>query len=151
MDHGFTWVHICEGHEELSNSKRLWTYNDQTLISNKMCNETGRFLEVVPGVAFLSFRAGGSECTACAPCTPPPCCAKPVNSAPDTRARIPDCTVSCICGVSALTEMRWFNYRKSWLLLFPYRDSSACKCQIRLSLDSIVLECLMLKVAVLNW
>lgn len=49
-----------------------------------------------------------------------------------------------ICRVNCSFKT-WFNYRKQKSLMVPYCHSSACKHQISISLDHIVLKCLILK------
>lgn len=43
----------------------------------------------------------------------------------------------------ALKETQWFNYGKQRLLIYSYQYFSECKYQISVSLNYIVLECLL--------
>lgn len=51
-------------------------------------------------------------------------------------------------GLSAIIETQWFNYKEHRLLIISHGHSLICRNQINISLESIVSECLVLKITI---
>lgn len=144
--------------KDLAILKCFWTCHDQNLIQNQTYNVSEMFLQpssmLQPESLLASWCCAHAVCTGVLSATTPQRhnasdhCPEYLSSESRLQCAMNGRDFTACRELSAVTETQWFNYKDQRLLITSYGHSLARRDEINISLDSIVLECLVLNIII---